>query len=318
MRVRRASDGFATVYDWKALAFVDPATATAPFVTMAPTDPTYEPGVYWHAFEPQSASNAVAPDIYRVTYYADDTLDMPLGSAEIRVGTVDTIDTTATTTSATLARTDVATSTRAAPGAAMTLAADAITSATIAAGAIGASEAPLLANLDAAVSSRATAAALATAQGNITTILGYGAPPSAAAVSAQVAADLAGAHGAGSWVTATGFATPGDVAASTAAIEAYGQAHWVTATGFATSGDVSAVPAAVWATAYGTPSANTFGWLTWRLAQWGTEIADKAIVGQLLVLRSLDLATTYASVTLRDKDGGLITPATGEPARFDP
>jgi hypothetical protein len=34
-------------------------------------------------------------------------------------------------------------------------------------------------------------------------------PPTAAAISSQVASDLAAAHGAGSWVTATGFATPG-------------------------------------------------------------------------------------------------------------
>ena len=57
------------------------------------------------------------------------------------------------------------------PGSAMTLADDAITSATIAEGAIGASEAPLLANLDAAVSSRASAANLTTTQADITTLL---------------------------------------------------------------------------------------------------------------------------------------------------
>ena len=219
MRVRRASDDYSTVYDWTALAFASPATAVAPFVALAPTDPTYEPGVYWHAFEPQSASNAVAPDIYRVTYYADATLNAPLGTAEIRVGTVDTLD--------------------------------------------------------------------------------------------ALPATLAGAHGAGSWATASGFATAADVAASTAAIEAYGQAHWVTA-------DVSGVPAAVWATAYGTPSANTFGWLAWRLAQWGTEIAQKRIVGQNLLLQSIGGGTTYATVPLKDISGGVITPATGEPAQYLP
>ena len=125
MRVRRASDGFATVYDWTALAFVNPATATAPFVVLAPTDPTYEPGIYWHTFEPAAASNAVAPDIYRVTYYADATLDAPLGTAEIRVGTVDTIDTTAGDAATTLGRVDVATSTRASSTALADVAADA-------------------------------------------------------------------------------------------------------------------------------------------------------------------------------------------------
>lgn len=37
-----------------------------------------------------------------------------------------------------------------------------------------------------------------------------GTPPSAAAISTQVAADLLAAHGSGSWQTATGFAEPGD------------------------------------------------------------------------------------------------------------
>lgn len=88
---------------------------------------------------------------------------------------------------------------------------------------------------------------------------------------AALPATLAGAHGAGSWATATGFATPtnvtdgvtatlagivsahgagsyvtasvaglatsSDVATAVAAIEAYGQAHWQTATGFAVPGD---------------------------------------------------------------------------------
>jgi hypothetical protein len=42
-------------------------------------------------------------------------------------------------------------------------------------------------------------------------------PPTAAAISSQVASDLAAAHGAGSWVTATGFATPGAAMTLTAA-----------------------------------------------------------------------------------------------------
>lgn len=202
MRVRRKSDVFTTTLDFDAGLFTADADALQAWLTMDPVNATYAPGLYFRVFDATFPSNAVAPDIYAITFYADATLSTPLGTAEVRVGTVDTLDATATTATTVLARTDVATSTRAAPGAAMTLQADAITAATIAAGAIGASEAPLLANLDAAVSTRATAAALATAQGNITTILGYGAPPSAAAVSAQVAADLAGAHGAGSWATA--------------------------------------------------------------------------------------------------------------------
>lgn len=49
-------------------------------------------------------------------------------------------------------------------------------------------------NLDATVSSRLASAS-------------YSSPPSAAAISSQVASDLAAAHGAGSWATATGFST---------------------------------------------------------------------------------------------------------------
>lgn len=227
------------------------------------------------------------------------------------------------------------------------------------------------ANLTVATSTLATSAALATAQGNITSILAFGAPPTAVAISDVVRAGVTTDHGAGSYLTASGFATPTTIADAVEEIEAFGQVNWVTATGFATPGAamtlaagaltstaigagyvaamqaglaleatltamkgasfdgatdslrasrvlVSALPAAVWATAHGTPSVDTFGWLVWRHAQWGTEIADKAIVGQDLLLRSLDLATTYATVRLRDKDGGVITPATGEPARFDP
>lgn len=55
-----------------------------------------------------------------------------------------------------------------------------------------------LARIDVAVSTRFAAAS-------------YTAPPSAAAISTQVAADLLAAHGSGSWTTATGFATPTDV-----------------------------------------------------------------------------------------------------------
>lgn len=135
----------------------------------------------------------------------------------------------------------------------------------------------------------------------------------AANVSDGTAAVLAGItsdHGAGSYATATGFATSGALAAA--------QSDITTILGYGAPPSAATVATQVWATAHGAPGANTFGWLMWRLAQWGTEIADKAIVGQSLVLRSPDLATTYATVTLRDKDGGLITPATGEPARFDP
>lgn len=55
---------------------------------------------------------------------------------------------------------------------------------------------------------------------------------------------LSSVHGAGSWATAVGFATPADVAAATAAIIAQGDAAWITAVGFATPGDAMTLTAA--------------------------------------------------------------------------
>ena len=43
----------------------------------------------------------------------------------------------------------------------------------------------------------------------------YSSPPSAVTISTQVASDLAAAHDAGSWATATGFATPTNITAAT-------------------------------------------------------------------------------------------------------
>ena len=55
------------------------------------------------------------------------------------------------------------------------------------------------------------------------------APPSASDNATLVASTLASAHGAGSWTTATGFATPTDLGL----LASYGDSHWSTATGFA-------------------------------------------------------------------------------------
>lgn len=49
-----------------------------------------------------------------------------------------------------------------------------------------------------------------------------GTPPTAESISTQVASDLASAHGSGSWLTATGFATAGDVVAAQEAIIEHG------------------------------------------------------------------------------------------------
>jgi hypothetical protein len=79
---------------------------------------------------------------------------------------------------------------------------------------------------------------------------------------------------------------------------------------------VASVPAAVWALPFGTPSANTFGWALWRLAQWGTEINPKRINGQNLELLAAGGGSVLVTVPLKDLSGGLIAPAPGEPARF--
>ena len=50
---------------------------------------------------------------------------------------------------------------------------------------------------------------------------------------------IASAHGAGSYLTATGFSTSADVTNAVSAIEVYGQAHWITAVGFGTPTDIS-------------------------------------------------------------------------------
>ena len=255
MRMRRKSDVFSTTLDFDTELFIADASAVQPWLLLQPANETYAPGLYLWMFDLAFPSNAVHPDIYAVTFYADATLTTPLGTTEIRVGTVDTIDATATALATAQA------SINAIQGAGFTAGVD---------------------DLHAAHTLQAT---LATTGAAMTLTA-----PALTAIQAKILDDATPFHG-----------------ASIATIAAFGAPP-----------TAAAIGTAVWATAYGTPSINTFGWLTWRLAQWGTEIADKAIVGQLLVLRSLDLATTYASVTLRDKDGGLITPATGEPARFDP
>lgn len=125
MRVRRKSDSFTTVLDWDTGLFTNPATAVQPYVLLNEISATTDGGAYWWPFDLAFIDNRVAPDIYRATFYADATLDAPLGVAEIRVGTVDTIDATAADAAATLGRVDVATSTRASSTALADVAADA-------------------------------------------------------------------------------------------------------------------------------------------------------------------------------------------------
>lgn len=177
------------------------------------------------------------------------------------------------------------------------------------------------------IASRASATALATAQGNITTILGYGAPPSAVAISSQVASDLATAHGAGSWATASvaGLATGQNVLDAVTAIEAYGQIHWITATGFAMAGDAmtltggerTAIASAVWATVI---SANeTLGQAGGALYAL-KQVALNVLVetdgnpGSVVIMKD-DGVTARFTYAIRDKDAGAVTAETGEPAR---
>jgi hypothetical protein len=112
-------------------------------------------------------------------------------------------------------------------------------------------------------------------------------------------ATLAGAHGAGSWATATGFATAADVAASTAAIEAYGQAHWVTA-------DISTLATAASLAAVAVDATKA------RRALWNRRTLSSA---GLFTLYADDASTALATATVTDKDGAAITLQTGEAAR---
>ena len=107
---------------------------------------------------------------------------------------------------------------------------------------IGTTNSTVASNLDATVSSRLASAS-------------YTSPPSASTISTQVAADLAAAHGAGSWATATGFSTH-----SAADV-------WAVATRTITGGSLTTAPPtaaaiadAVWDEARtGHDTAGTFG-----------------------------------------------------------
>ena len=107
---------------------------------------------------------------------------------------------------------------------------------------LGTTNTTVATNLNATVSSRLASAS-------------YTAPPSAATISTQVASDLATAHGAGSWATATGFSTH-----SAADVWAVGT-RTITGGSLTTSPPTAAVIAdAVWDEARaGHVTAGTFG-----------------------------------------------------------
>ena len=212
---RRTVGGAVEVLDWDAEMFVDPAAATASTITMDAEDATYRPGVYVREFDLTFPSNAQVTDIYSGTIFLDGS---PIETVEIRSGTVNTINTIAAfgappsaATISTQVNADITTAHGAgsyqtastaglATGTNVTDARDAVLAKLPAAlvggridASVGAMAADVLTSSALAGSAvteiqagLATAAALATAQGNITTILGYGAPPSAAANAASV------------------------------------------------------------------------------------------------------------------------------------
>ncbi len=203
------------------------------------------------------------------------------------------------------------------------------------AGTVGAA----LSRVDVATSTLATASALSTAQGDLTAIKGSGfttgddlhsaktaiaaipttAAPSAATVSAQVASDLATAHGSGAWTTAslTGIATAANVTSAVTSINAHtdsaagtlasglaaahGAGSWATATGFAvagdamtlTSGERASVGTAVWATGTraltaGAITSTTFG---------SSAITSTALAASAVTAIQSGLATASALAT---------------------
>jgi len=178
------------------------------------------------------------------------------------------------------------------------IATDAIDADAIAANAITSSEAPALANLDVAVSTRSSHDA------------------------ADVDAQLSGTHGAGSWATATGFATPADLTALQAALEAYGDLNWLTATGFETEASAAtreatntaehaATLAAVGALAFATPADLTaleaHGDLTWATAT-GFETESAAATRE--ATNTAEHAATLAAVGLVPTVGEIDTELT--------
>ena len=178
--VRRSADGL--VLDFADSTFKAVGVVGTRYRSLTAVDAVEWPGLYQGtALDLSAVVGGVAVGaVLTVTYYTTAPTALTLDQDELRVVAAGATSADVTAgTAAVLAGiiTDhgagaYTTATGfAVPGSAMTLAADAITAGTIAAGAIGASEAPLLANLDAAVTSRASAANLTTAQTDITTLL---------------------------------------------------------------------------------------------------------------------------------------------------
>lgn len=242
-----------------------PVTATAAMTETPAASATYVASVDTSAF-----TNAVAagtPETYMVVVFDGATL---LAHHELRVRAIAaaqlditamkgaSFDTATDSLHALRARGDIAWITAtgfAVPGSAMTLAADAVDANAIAASAVAEIQSGL-----------ATAAALSSVASGVAAL------PSASAVSTQVAADLATAHGAGSWATATGFAAAGDAMTLTL-------------------GERASVVAAVWGNAARTLTAAT------GLSALASQASVDAIAAAVGALGTpLDAAATAAAV----------------------
>lgn len=182
--VRRSADGL--VLDFADSTFKAVGVVGTRYRSLTAVDAVEWPGLYQGtALDLSAVVGGVAVGaVLTVTYYTTAPTALTLDQDELRVVAAGATSADVTAgTAAVLAGiiTDhgagaYTTATGfAVPGSAMTLADDAITSATIAAGAIGASEAPLLGTIST----------------DVTSILAFGAPPSAATVATQV------------WATAT-------------------------------------------------------------------------------------------------------------------
>lgn len=300
------------VLDWSDATFKAIGSVVTRYQTLTEVSAANFPGRYSTTWDTSTITNATTPDAYLVTYYETAPSAYTLDQDEYLVGAF--ISTRASATALALVQTDVDDIQTRLPAALVSGRMDASVGAmqadTLTASALAASAVAEIADgvWDEAAAGHAIA-------GTFGAILGTNLDVTLAALGASLTAikgvgftagqdDLHAirARGDVAWITATGFATPTNVTDSTATLTAL----------------INAVPASVWSTAYGTPSANTFGWLLYRLGQWGTEICQKKIVGQNLLLQSIGGVTTFATVPLKDITGGVITPTAGDPAQFLP
>lgn len=332
--VIRSSDG--KVYDFNTSTFVSSGGTQ----TQALSESSNQAGTYTYAWNTGAITNPTTPDTYHVAYEMTSPSSMQLGGDEIRVRAI------AAMAGSSFASGDDLHAVKAAIPSAATVASTVW--GTALPGAFGSGTAGY--NLDAQVSAAGGGSLTVQqivdgvwnelASGHTTSgsfgaridatissrlaSASYSAPPSASAISTQVAADLATAHGSGSWATATSVsvASNGISSASLAA-----SAITAIQSGLATSSAVAALPSAsAIATAVGNLSLSgltdptTMGgavsltrkWSTWT----NTTQNDKRIVGQNLVIYDDDGSTVLATVPLKDYTGGTITPAAGEPAQL--